>query len=256
MKYYKNSDKLDVDPKLKEYLSKFKTIEDFRVVEPEINEMLQGVGNLRRPKNFRRYRSVSESDGTNVSAKKRPNTTITNRSDYVGNQQKQQQQHQQHHQQHHHYQQYSSSSNRHRAGSFGSGRVRSGSVGNKPQIVGRQYHQYGSSVESNSSGGYFRRNYSNKTKQQQQQQQYHHQQQQQYQQKPKSKNNSNYNNNADSSTNQIKKNNPSTSSNATSATATTSKAVKNDENDKKTNEVSTNCNHSTNKTEIVKQGKS
>jgi len=36
LKYYKNSDQLHVDPKLKEYLSKFKSIEDFRVVEVSI----------------------------------------------------------------------------------------------------------------------------------------------------------------------------------------------------------------------------
>lgn len=34
LKYYKNSSKLTVNPKLQEYLSKFKTIEDFRVVQP------------------------------------------------------------------------------------------------------------------------------------------------------------------------------------------------------------------------------
>lgn len=33
LKYYKHSDQLQVDPKLQEYLSKFKSIEDFRVVE-------------------------------------------------------------------------------------------------------------------------------------------------------------------------------------------------------------------------------
>lgn len=36
LKYYKESDKLDIDPKLEEYLSKFKSIEDFRVVEVSI----------------------------------------------------------------------------------------------------------------------------------------------------------------------------------------------------------------------------
>lgn len=36
LKYYKNSDQLNVDPKLQEYLSKFKNIEDFRVVEVSI----------------------------------------------------------------------------------------------------------------------------------------------------------------------------------------------------------------------------
>lgn len=34
LKYYKNGKKLKVQPKLQEYLSKFKTIEDFRVVQP------------------------------------------------------------------------------------------------------------------------------------------------------------------------------------------------------------------------------
>lgn len=33
LKYYKNSQRLQVTPKLKEYLSKFKSIEDFRVFE-------------------------------------------------------------------------------------------------------------------------------------------------------------------------------------------------------------------------------
>jgi len=36
LKYYKNSDQLHVDPQLQEYLSKFKNIEDFRVVEVSI----------------------------------------------------------------------------------------------------------------------------------------------------------------------------------------------------------------------------
>ncbi|XP_011871317.1 PREDICTED: la-related protein 1B [Vollenhovia emeryi] len=53
LKYYKNSDQLHVDPKLQEYLLKFKSIEDFRVVEPQIHEMLQAA----RIRN----RSVSES---------------------------------------------------------------------------------------------------------------------------------------------------------------------------------------------------
>ncbi|XP_028047135.2 la-related protein 1B [Monomorium pharaonis] len=53
LKYYKNSNKLRVDSKLQEYLSKFKNIEDFRVVEPQIKEMLQ-TARLRN-------RSVSES---------------------------------------------------------------------------------------------------------------------------------------------------------------------------------------------------
>lgn len=161
LKYYKNADKLSVQPKLAEYLKKFKTIEDFRVVEPEINEMLQGVGSLNRGRNFQRHRSVSESDGTKVivaGAGRRPNTTITNRSDYVGNRpQHQPQQHQQQHhqQQQHHYQQHynQGNNNRRRTGSFGSStvRVRSGSLGNKPQIANRNYH-YGSPNELRRSG--------------------------------------------------------------------------------------------------------
>ncbi|KOC66335.1 La-related protein 1 [Habropoda laboriosa] len=64
LKYYKHSDQLQVDPKLQEYLSKFKNIEDFRVVEPQINEMLQGfAANSRSQAAKRRNRSVSESAG-------------------------------------------------------------------------------------------------------------------------------------------------------------------------------------------------
>ncbi|XP_023289973.1 la-related protein 1B isoform X2 [Orussus abietinus] len=64
LKYYKHADKLHVDPKLEEYLSKFKSIEDFRVVEPQINEMLQGfAANQKLLAAKRRNRSVSESAG-------------------------------------------------------------------------------------------------------------------------------------------------------------------------------------------------
>lgn len=75
MKYYKHANKLEVEPRLKEHLSKFKTIEDFRVLEPQINEMLEGVGNLRQSPDKRRHRSISESEGVAV-----PSTSI-NRSD-------------------------------------------------------------------------------------------------------------------------------------------------------------------------------
>ncbi|XP_034952320.1 la-related protein 1B isoform X2 [Chelonus insularis] len=63
LKYYEHSDKLCVDPKLQEYLSNFKSIEDFRVVEPQINETSQGGGNFRTATkhNNHRNRSVSES---------------------------------------------------------------------------------------------------------------------------------------------------------------------------------------------------
>lgn len=63
IKYYKNSTKLVVEPKLDEFLLKFKTIEDFRVDEPQINEMLQGVGSLRTSQSKRRHRSFSETEG-------------------------------------------------------------------------------------------------------------------------------------------------------------------------------------------------
>ncbi|XP_050576410.1 la-related protein 1B isoform X2 [Bombus affinis] len=64
LKYYKRSDQLQVDLKLQEYLSKFKSIEDFRVVEPQINEMLQTfAANSRSQAAKRRNRSVSESAG-------------------------------------------------------------------------------------------------------------------------------------------------------------------------------------------------
>jgi la-related protein 1 len=64
LKYYKNAEKLQVDPKLQTMIDNFKTIEDFRVLEPEINEMLQGVGHLKNSKTaVRRQRSMSESEG-------------------------------------------------------------------------------------------------------------------------------------------------------------------------------------------------
>ncbi|XP_055625106.1 la-related protein 1 [Toxorhynchites rutilus septentrionalis] len=67
-KYYKNASKLSVSPKLKEYLDQFKSIDDFRVVQPQINEMLEGVGNLKSTPSKRRPRSVSESEGVTVVA--------------------------------------------------------------------------------------------------------------------------------------------------------------------------------------------
>ncbi|XP_044256944.1 la-related protein 1-like isoform X1 [Tribolium madens] len=56
LKYYKHSSNLQVNPILKQYLSKFKSIEDFRVVEP-INDT-QGGRPQYRQKN--RNRSLSE----------------------------------------------------------------------------------------------------------------------------------------------------------------------------------------------------
>ncbi|XP_067618314.1 la-related protein 1 [Eurosta solidaginis] len=207
LKYYKNADKLTVKPKLAEYLKKFKVIEDFRVVEPEINEMLQGVGNLNRGRSINRLRSVSESEGTAVVAAgaRKPNTTISNRSDYVGNRPQYQQQQQQHyHQQQQHNNQPSGSyanfsSNRRRTGSFGSGnnvRVRSGSLGNKPQVVSSttrnnnyHHHHYGSSPHELRRGGSnsgLHKQQQNRQKQQQQQHQKPKQHQQQVQNKDSS----------------------------------------------------------------------
>ncbi|XP_011498532.1 PREDICTED: la-related protein 1B [Ceratosolen solmsi marchali] len=61
LKYYKYADELHVDPKLQEHLEKFKTIEDFRVVEPQIDELSRSQAAKRR------NRSVSES-GSGVEA--------------------------------------------------------------------------------------------------------------------------------------------------------------------------------------------
>lgn len=63
LKYYKHSENLNVEPTLKQYLSKFKSIEDFRVVEPQINEMLKGPGANRLKHLKSRNRSISESQG-------------------------------------------------------------------------------------------------------------------------------------------------------------------------------------------------
>uniref|UniRef100_A0A1L8DIA2 La-related protein 1 n=1 Tax=Nyssomyia neivai TaxID=330878 RepID=A0A1L8DIA2_9DIPT len=68
IKYYKNAKKLSIEPQLGEYLANFKTIEDFRVVEPQLDEMLQGVGSLRTSPDKRRHRSVSESEGATTAA--------------------------------------------------------------------------------------------------------------------------------------------------------------------------------------------
>ncbi|KAF5303755.1 hypothetical protein FQA39_LY09828 [Lamprigera yunnana] len=63
LKYYKHSTDLQVNPILKQHLSKFKSIEDFRVVEPQINELLRGSHNGGRSQwhQKNRNRSVSES---------------------------------------------------------------------------------------------------------------------------------------------------------------------------------------------------
>ncbi|XP_068627316.1 la-related protein 1-like isoform X1 [Battus philenor] len=67
LKYYKHAGALQVEPKLQGFLAKFKSIEDFRVLEPQLNELLAargpaapGRGPHARP--YDRTRSVSESD--------------------------------------------------------------------------------------------------------------------------------------------------------------------------------------------------
>ncbi|XP_077283942.1 la-related protein 1-like isoform X3 [Arctopsyche grandis] len=70
LKYYKHAESLQVDTKLEDYLLKFKTIEDFRVVEPQLNELLSRARReanqpeSRRTPGPTRTRSVSESDQT------------------------------------------------------------------------------------------------------------------------------------------------------------------------------------------------
>ena len=66
MKYYKNSEQLDISDKLQGYLNQFKTIEDFRVEEPELNEMLQGSKQQQQqqPATKKRHRSLSENETT------------------------------------------------------------------------------------------------------------------------------------------------------------------------------------------------
>lgn len=60
MKYYKNATQLEVGDKLQGYLNQFKTIEDFRVEEPELNEMLLAKQQACK----RRPRSLSENETT------------------------------------------------------------------------------------------------------------------------------------------------------------------------------------------------
>ncbi|XP_013141859.1 PREDICTED: la-related protein 1 isoform X1 [Papilio polytes] len=73
LKYYKHAGALCVDPKLDGFLAKFKSIEDFRVLEPQLNELLAtrgphapGRGPHARP--YDRTRSVSESDRVHANA--------------------------------------------------------------------------------------------------------------------------------------------------------------------------------------------
>ncbi|XP_041983865.1 la-related protein 1 isoform X3 [Aricia agestis] len=67
MTYYKHAGELQVEPRLKAHLDKFKTIEDFRVLEPQLNELLAsqgpaGPGRGPHARPYDRHRSVSESD--------------------------------------------------------------------------------------------------------------------------------------------------------------------------------------------------
>lgn len=76
MKYYKNSDQLEVGDKLQGYLNRFKTIDDFRVDEPELNNAensQQGAGSLKQQGGGgcggkKRLRCTSENDSAVVAA--------------------------------------------------------------------------------------------------------------------------------------------------------------------------------------------
>lgn len=74
-------DKLSVEPRLKEHLSKFNTIEDFRVLEPQLHELLEGVGDLRQSPDKRRHRSLSESEGVAKPHKMSRNENSIGRND-------------------------------------------------------------------------------------------------------------------------------------------------------------------------------
>ncbi|XP_014224646.1 la-related protein 1 isoform X2 [Trichogramma pretiosum] len=82
MKYYPKSAHLQVKPKLKEYLSNFKTIEDFRVEEPEINELRtkQNLPALQRNRSISESGSayvVVENGSSSVHHQSRPNVNFT-----------------------------------------------------------------------------------------------------------------------------------------------------------------------------------
>lgn len=64
MKYYKNSEQLEVGDKLQSYLNEFTTIEDFRVEEPELDERLQGGVGGKQMSSKGRHRSLSENETT------------------------------------------------------------------------------------------------------------------------------------------------------------------------------------------------
>ncbi|CAG9577592.1 unnamed protein product [Danaus chrysippus] len=65
LKYYKHAAALNVEPTLKAHLANFNTVEDFRVLEPQLNELLAaGAPGAGRPhaRVYERHRSVSESE--------------------------------------------------------------------------------------------------------------------------------------------------------------------------------------------------
>ncbi|XP_061381937.1 la-related protein 1B isoform X2 [Danaus plexippus] len=67
LKYYKHAAALNVEPTLKAHLANFNTVEDFRVLEPQLNELLAAGGpGAGRPhaRVYERHRSVSESERT------------------------------------------------------------------------------------------------------------------------------------------------------------------------------------------------
>ena len=77
LKYYKNSEQLEVGDKLQGYLGRFKTIDDFRVDEPtemnNVDNTQQGAGSLKQQTGNnnvgggkKRHRTSSENDSAVV----------------------------------------------------------------------------------------------------------------------------------------------------------------------------------------------
>ncbi|XP_039295422.1 la-related protein 1B [Nilaparvata lugens] len=136
LKYYKHSSKLCVDPRLKEYLSKFKTIEDFRVYEK--SERMDGfAANRANLRGKGRNRSVSESSSWDMSVHGRQRRMSGGQGQPAqGQGQATQGQGQQ--------------VPRKRADSIGSGRTRSGSMG-KQAASSKWYADFGGDLKNHDS---------------------------------------------------------------------------------------------------------
>jgi len=74
MKYYKNSNQLEVGDKLQGYLNQFKTIEDFRVEEPEITDAIAKDNNnkpnlKKKAINFSDGEAANQNNNNNIDGK-------------------------------------------------------------------------------------------------------------------------------------------------------------------------------------------